>query len=64
MAAYFWVFLVLAGFGAFHGLSARARVQATLRARANISAGAVSMDTDRNDSACRLALGPIGQVNA
>jgi methanethiol S-methyltransferase len=38
MAAYFWVFLVLAGFGAFHSLSARADAQAALSARANISA--------------------------
>jgi len=37
MAAYFWVFLVLAGFGVFHGLSARASVQAALSARAKIS---------------------------
>ena len=28
MAPYFWVFLVLAGFGAFHGLSARAHIGA------------------------------------
>lgn len=40
MAAYFWVFLVLAGFGAFHGLSARPAVQAALCERANISAPA------------------------
>jgi protein-S-isoprenylcysteine O-methyltransferase Ste14 len=37
MAAYIWVFLVLAGFGAFHGLSARPGVQAALCARASIS---------------------------
>ena len=37
MAAYIWVFLVLAGFGAFHGLSARPGVRATLCERAKIS---------------------------
>jgi protein-S-isoprenylcysteine O-methyltransferase Ste14 len=37
MTAYIWVFLVLAGFGAFHGLSARPGVQAALCARAKIS---------------------------
>lgn len=40
MAAYLWVFLVLAGFGAFHGLSARPAVQTALRERAKISAQA------------------------
>jgi protein-S-isoprenylcysteine O-methyltransferase Ste14 len=33
MTAYLWVLLVLAGFSAFHGLSARPSVQAALRAR-------------------------------
>jgi protein-S-isoprenylcysteine O-methyltransferase Ste14 len=37
MAAYIWVFLVLAGFGAFHGLSARPGVQAALCERMQIS---------------------------
>jgi protein-S-isoprenylcysteine O-methyltransferase Ste14 len=37
MAAYIWVFLVLAGFGTFHGLSARPGVQAALCERAKIS---------------------------
>ncbi len=40
MAAYSWVFLALAAFGAFHGLSARASVQSALLARAKISAQA------------------------
>ncbi len=37
MAAYIWVFLVLAGFGAFHGLSARPGVQKALCERAKFS---------------------------
>jgi protein-S-isoprenylcysteine O-methyltransferase Ste14 len=40
MAAYFWVFFVLAGFGAFHGLTAKPAVQIALRQRAKISAQA------------------------
>lgn len=40
MAAYFWVFLVLAGFGAFHGLSAHPAVQTALCDRAKINAPA------------------------
>jgi len=40
MAAYFWVFLVLAVFGAFHGLTARPAVQIALRQRAKIGARA------------------------
>ena len=42
MAAYIWVFLVLAGFGAFHGLSARPGVQTALCERAKISIQAFS----------------------
>jgi protein-S-isoprenylcysteine O-methyltransferase Ste14 len=40
MAAYLWVFLVLAVFGAFHGLSAHPAVREALRERAKISAQA------------------------
>lgn len=40
MAAYFWVFFVLAGFGAFHGLTARPAVQIALRRWAKLSAQA------------------------
>jgi protein-S-isoprenylcysteine O-methyltransferase Ste14 len=42
MAAYLWVFLVLAGFGAFHGLSARPSVRDALRAQAKISIPALT----------------------
>ena len=38
MAAYLWVLLVLVGFGAFHGLSARPNVQDAWCERAKISA--------------------------
>jgi methanethiol S-methyltransferase len=38
MTAYLWVFLVLGGFGVFHGLSARPAFQAALRERTKISA--------------------------
>jgi protein-S-isoprenylcysteine O-methyltransferase Ste14 len=40
MNAYLWVFLVLAGFGAFHSLSARTAVQKACGERAQISAHA------------------------